>query len=85
MKAHDLTLLSLDFHVSMSVGHSFALGENGYAVSGIVRKKRRVAWTQTLAEMPVVVVRRLALACAHAFAAVFASGKILQSPGSHGV
>jgi hypothetical protein len=23
--------------------------------------------------------------CAHAFAAIFASGKILQSPGSHGV
>jgi hypothetical protein len=37
--------------------HSFALGENGYAVSGVVRKKRRVAWTQALAEVPVVVVR----------------------------
>jgi hypothetical protein len=69
----------------MSAGQSFAGDENGYAVSGVERKKRRVAWTQTLAEMPVVVVRRLALARAHAFAAVFASGKILQSPRSHGV
>jgi len=69
---------------SMSVGQSFALGENGNAVSG-AGEKRRVAWTQTLAEMPVVVVRRLAHARAHAFAAVFASGKILQSPRSHGV
>ena len=30
------------FHLSMSVGHSFARGENGNAVSG-VEKKRRVA------------------------------------------
>jgi hypothetical protein len=40
-------------HFSISVGHSFALVENGYAVSGI-GKKRRVAWTQALARMPVV-------------------------------
>jgi hypothetical protein len=38
-------------HVSISIGQSFAGGENGYAGAG---KKRRVAWTQTLAEMPVV-------------------------------
>ncbi len=40
------------FHLSMSAGHSFAGGENGYAVSGA--EKRRVAWTQALARMPVV-------------------------------
>ena len=33
-------------------GHGFAGGENGYAVSGL--GKRRVAWTQALAEVPVV-------------------------------
>ena len=71
-------------HVSMSIGQSFAGGENGYAVS-VAGEKRRVAWTQTLAEMPVVWSGGWRKPCAHAFAAVFASGKILQSPGSHGV
>ena len=40
-------------HLSMSVGHGFAGGENGNAVSGGSEKKRRVAWTQALADMPV--------------------------------
>ncbi len=42
----------------LNFGHGFALGENGYAVSGAGRSEG-VAWTQALAEVPVVVVRRL--------------------------
>ena len=34
------------FHLSMSVGHSSALDENGYAVSGEERSEE-VAWTRT--------------------------------------
>jgi hypothetical protein len=60
-------------YVSMSVGHSFALGENGNAVSG-AGGKRRVAWTQTLAEKPVVWSGGWRKSRAHAFAAVFAGG-----------
>jgi len=67
------------FTMSMSVGQSFALGENGYAVSGVVRK-RRVAWTQALARMPVVSSGCDAKSRVHAFAAVFAGGFALTEP-----
>jgi hypothetical protein len=70
--------------ISMSVGHSFALVENGYAVSG-AGEKRRVAWTQALAEMPVVWSggwRELR----PRFCGRFLHGdRLSQSPRSHGV
>ena len=37
----------------MSVGHSFALGENGYAVSGAVREAKGCV-NAAYAKMPVV-------------------------------
>ena len=45
-------------HLSMSVGHGFAGGENGYSVSG-VEELAKGCVDAKLAGMPVVVVRRL--------------------------
>ena len=42
------------FTMSMSVGHGFAGGENGYAVSGGVEREAKGCVDAKLAEVPVV-------------------------------
>ena len=62
-------------------GQSFAGGENGYAVSGAGSEGLRERSLRGSAgrASPAVDAN-----CAHAFAAVFASGLLFQSPRSYG-
>ena len=65
--------------MSMSIGQSFALGENGYAVSGGIGVGEGLR-ERSLRESAGRVVRRFDANCAHAFAAVFASEAATSAP-----
>ena len=71
-------------HASISSEHSSAHGcaggENGYAVSGVGEKEAKGCVDANTRRNAGRVVRRLALARAHAFAAVFARGFVLAEP-----
>jgi hypothetical protein len=71
-------------HVSMSIGHSSALGENGYAVFR-GRREAKGCVSAAYAKMPVVLVRRLTQTAPTLLRRFLLSGWRLQSPRSHGV
>ena len=68
------------FTMSMSVGHSFAGGENGYAVFEGVEKEAKGCVDAKLAIMPVVLVRRMTLTQRPRFCGGFCLGFVLAEP-----